>query len=316
MLPDEDLAVPLTDHYGPRVRSVVESVTSDDVVLVGDPAGLEQKLASLGRAGLDRVNVVSDFDRTITRFWNNGRMASSCHGVIDGSSLVSDDFRTRIKNLFDEYYPLEISPDLTPAAREAKMVEWWSRAHNMYIEHGIQLDHLPSMLKESNIALRERADKVISGLANNGVPLYVLSAGISNVIDLFLRQHELHYEDHVGIVANTMHFGRDGKLAGFNEDLIHSMNKNGTMLYKNPVTRDRLDRGKERDHLILLGDNLMDAKMQEGIKAADVIKVGFLNDKVKERINDYSKLFDIVVVNDGSMHVVQSMIEATKNGDI
>lgn len=41
--------------------------------------------------------------------------------------------------------------------------------------------------------------------------------------------------------------------------------------------------------------------MSDGLKFSEVLSVGFLNDRINERLEIYKKTFDVVIVNDGSM---------------
>jgi len=55
-----------------------------------------------------------------------------------------------------------------------------------------------------------------------------------------------------------------------------------------------------RTHCVLLGDGVGDLTMADGL-AVDTLKVGFLNEKVDEKLAQFEKLFDAVVVEDGAM---------------
>ena len=67
-----------------------------------------------------------------------------------------------------------------------------------------------------------------------------------------------------------------GDLIGFENDLIHVFNKNEDAIHDSDYFK-KLD---GRDNVILLGDSLGDLKMAEGANATNLLKIGFLNDKV------------------------------------
>jgi hypothetical protein len=49
---------------------------------------------------------------------------------------------------------------------------------------------------------------------------------------------------------------------------------------------------------ILMGDNLGDLHMADGLSSKEhILSVGFLNDKVEERMGQYLTGFDVVVLN-------------------
>ena len=70
------------------------------------------------------------------------------------------------------------------------------------------------------------------------------------------------------------------------------------------------------NNVILLGDILGDLKMIEGVKHNNVIKICFLNEKVKKRLPEYSKHYDVLILNDGPTTYVNNLInDILKNGN-
>lgn len=62
----------------------------------------------------------------------------------------------------------------------------------------------------------------IFGWKKKQVPVLIASAGLTDIVVETLRMHDLFLEN-VTVRANTMHFGRDGKLERFLETSpVHS----------------------------------------------------------------------------------------------
>ena len=76
----------------------------------------------------------------------------------------------------------------------------------------------------------------------------------------------------VEIVSNQMVFNDEGVLVGFKGECINSTNKN--MYRRSYVTRQR-----SRDNIILIGDNLGDIHMSDGVAFQNQISIGLLNDR-------------------------------------
>lgn len=55
------------------------------------------------------ISLEADFDRTLTKFWVNGRMGYSCHMVIAESDLFSQEYHRKTTELRNRYYPMEAS---------------------------------------------------------------------------------------------------------------------------------------------------------------------------------------------------------------
>ena len=68
-----------------------------------------------------------------------------------------------------------------------------------------------------------------------------------------------------------------GSLVGWQGDLIHTFNKNESAIHKS----DYFEKIVHRDNVILMGDTIGDLRMADGCaKDANILKIGFLNDKV------------------------------------
>lgn len=50
--------------------------------------------------------------------------------------------------------------------------------------------------------------------------------------------------------------------------------------------------------------------MAEGVKDAQVLlKIGFVNDKVEQRLEAYKKVFDVLILHDGSFEFLESLLK-------
>lgn len=76
----------------------------------------------------------------------------------------------------------------------------------------------------------------------------------------------------VEIVSNKMVFDENGVVVGFKGDCINSTNKN---MYR----RSYVNRQRSRDNIILIGDNIGDIHMSDGVAFQNQISIGLLNDK-------------------------------------
>ena len=77
---------------------------------------------------------------------------------------------------------------------------------------------------------------------------------------------------YVEVVSNQMVFDDNDVLIGFEGECINSTNKN--MAHRSYVNRQRT-----RDNIILIGDNLGDIRMSDGVAYQNQISIGLLNDK-------------------------------------
>ena len=51
-----------------------------------------------------------------------------------------------------------------------------------------------------------------------------------------------------------------------------------------------------------------DLHMSDGVNFDEILRVGFLNDKVPERMEEYKQKFDVVLVGDGDLGYVMQLL--------
>lgn len=73
-----------------------------------------------------------------------------------------------------------------------------------------------------------------------------------------------------------MEFDDSDRLVGFHRPLIHTFNKNSSVIPANCI-----DELSHRNNVILLGDSIGDVSMAEGVRrCGNLLKIGFLNEVV------------------------------------
>ena len=176
------------------------------------------------------------------------------------------------------------------------MRDWWMAALAMMQKYGLTDEIIEDIAIRDFLRLRDSAINFFNILANREIPLFILSAGIGNVISKFLKVRSLHTSN-VTITANKLIFNTHGAVAGFCEPVIHSFNK-------------AHHASTPRGCVLILGDTIEDAQMVNDADADCIIRVGFLNESVKENRAAYQHAYDIVICNDASMAPVIELLEA------
>lgn len=67
------------------------------------------------------IQVITDFDATLTKFHVNGKRCDSSYGIIANSPLVPAKLKQEAKELFEKYYPIEINVELTAEEKTPHM---------------------------------------------------------------------------------------------------------------------------------------------------------------------------------------------------
>lgn len=266
---------------------------------------VEEIVSQLIKGSAAKLQVISDFDQTLSRVHKNGEKCTTTYGIFEHSSRISEEYKTQTTTLYNHYHPIEVDPHLTKAEKVPYMIEWYTKCVDMMPSSGITKDSVPDMVADLSVHLRDGCDVLFESLYKHDVPLLIFSAGIGDVLKQVLHRNNLLYPN-VKIIANFMQFNEEKKLIGFKNDLIHTFNKNQSSI----ENHEYFNNVKARNNVILLGDSLGDLDMAAGVKDSDVIlKIGFLNYKIEENLTKYLDTFDIVLSDDQTMEVVIGLLQ-------
>ncbi|XP_068575082.1 cytosolic 5'-nucleotidase 3-like [Cebidichthys violaceus] len=273
-------------------------------VCMRDPQRVQEILDSMVKAGSNTVQVISDFDMTLTRFAYNGKRCPTCHNILDNSKLISNDCKEELKELLNTYYPIEIDSSRSIADKLPLMVEWWTKAHELLVQQEIRKDLLAIVVRESDAMLREGYQLLFDHLYEHSIPLLIFSAGIGDILEEVIRQAGV-FHPNVKVFSNYMDFDESGVLRAFKGELIHIYNKREGAL----LNTGHFQELRTRPNVLLLGDSLGDLTMADGVQDMEnILKIGFLNDKVEERKQSYLDSYDIVLVKDETLEVPNAIM--------
>ncbi|KAF6301945.1 5'-nucleotidase, cytosolic IIIA [Rhinolophus ferrumequinum] len=274
-------------------------------VRIKNPARVEEIICGLIKGGALKLQIITDFDMTLSRFSYKGKRCPTCHNVIDNCKLVSDECRRKLLQLKEKYYAIEVDPTLTIEEKNPYMVEWYTKSHGLLVEQALQKAKLREIVAESDVMLKEGYENFFDKLQQHSIPVFIFSAGIGDVLEEIIRQAGVYYPN-VKVVSNFMDFDDNGVLKGFKGELIHVFNKHNGAL-KNTEYFNQL---KDNSNIILLGDSQGDLRMADGVANVEhILKIGYLNDRVDELLEKYMDCYDIVLVKDESLDVANSILQ-------
>ncbi len=162
--------------------------------------------------------VVIDFDKTITA----SKSLDSWMAIID-FDIYGEDCQKEIEKLNAKYSPIELDYTINKTAKEHYMIEWYQKSMDLLYQYGLSQDNLKKALQKDTLILREGAKDFFKNLYKNKIPVIILSAGIGNVIEEFLKKQEIYF-DNLYIISNFIKF-KNNNMQKFEGQLLHSMNK-------------------------------------------------------------------------------------------
>ncbi|KAI7798399.1 putative cytosolic 5'apos-nucleotidase III-like, partial [Triplophysa rosa] len=253
-----------------QFEKTVIAELSKSSVCMREPERVQEILTSMRNSGSSTLQVISDFDMTLTRFAHNGKRCPTCHNILENGKLISEECKAETA-ASNSPFNTRIHRDKTTQASTTASAGYEEFFHHLNVTR---------------------------------VPLLIFSAGIGDVLEEVIRQAGVFYSN-VKVVSNYMDFDESGVLRAFKGQLIHIYNKREGAL----LNTQHFQELHSRSNVLLLGDSLGDLNMSDGVAdMQNILKIGYLNDKVDERRQSYLNSYDVVLVKDESMDVPNAIL--------
>lgn len=276
-------------------------------IIIPNPKNLDILKKEFSKDGADKIHVLTDFDRTLTKAYVNGIRVPAIISRLRDGGYISKDYTKKAGALADYYHPIELNPNISIEEKKKKMYEWWTKHFDLLIKSGLNKKHIKSIVNEGMIQFREGAEDFLDFLNDKNIPLIIISSGGLGYepIEMLLEKKKKMYNN-THIISNSFKWDKNGKAIGVNEPIIHVFNKDEQSIKDYPTVYDLI---KNKKNVILLGDSLGDLGMITGFNYNNIIKVGFLNENVEENLNLYGKNFDIILTDDSDMNYLNKFMK-------
>lgn len=239
---------------------------------------------------LDKENfyVLSDFDRTLTK----GGSISTWR-VLHETNLLGEAFPIMYDTIHDRTgIDKSFSDEQNSKLYEERFKDYMRLLKDSNFNEKIAKQ---SALK-TGLQLRDGAKEFLREMADLKIPVIIISCSLKNIIEEYLKVQNCYY-DNVYIYANE-----------YNDDLEKCI-YNVT-----PYTKSKINFSEELSNLIknrkyslLFGDITDDVRMARDLE--NTIAIGFLDKHIEENLEEYKKVFDIVLTNQGSFSEIKEYIK-------
>ncbi|XP_033728309.1 7-methylguanosine phosphate-specific 5'-nucleotidase A-like isoform X2 [Pecten maximus] len=284
---------------------MIEELRNQKHVHIRDWDFVKSTIENIAKDGPEKLQVVADFDRTLTKHMNKGTVCATCHRVLEEGDHLPEFFRIKATELRDIYFPLEMNPNVPVSEKIPLMIEWWTKAHDLLATCGITKQSIRKMVETSTVMLRDGCVWLFDHLHALDIPLLIFSAGIGDVLEEVIRIQATHHSN-MKVVSNYMTFDECDRMVGFQGEMIHVYNKNENAIHNS----DYFSNLEKRSNILLLGDGIGDLRMADGAtNMTNKLTIGFLNVKIEESLELYMSKYDIVICADESMDVVNSIMK-------
>ncbi len=274
-------------------------------IIISNPEKFDNLKQILKTEGLDKVHILSDFDRTLTYGSVDGVKTSSIMSLLRDGKHLSSDYVQKAHELFDTYHPIEVDSNIPLEERKDEMREWWQKHNDLLISSGLSLSDLEDIAKNGHLKFREGVLDFLDFLKSKNIPLIIFSAsGCGDAIELFFKKYNKDYSN-IYYLTNKFNWDENGRAISTKGPIIHSLNKDETVLSDIPEIFNII---KDRKNVILLGDSLGDVDMINGFDYDNLIKIGFLNFEYNKNREEYQSNFDVVLEGDGDFSFINNII--------
>ncbi|XP_014279459.1 7-methylguanosine phosphate-specific 5'-nucleotidase A [Halyomorpha halys] len=277
---------------------------NDDKVRMKDKELVISKIKKIKEGGSNKLQIITDFDRTISKHHDNGKPTLSSYCVFEQIPTLPSEFTEGAKNLFNKYRAIEDDPNMSIADKLPHMQEWWSSQDKLFVGLPYEPEKIAQGVIDSCVKLRDHIEECFKILSEKEVPVLVFSAGLGDLVTAILKHYGILY-DNVKVISNFFKVV-DGSIVEFEGQRINVFNKNQHAIENSDYFKSL----SERTNVIVMGDSLGDANMSEGVaEGSNILKIGLLSTHIDDYLPQYLEFFDIVLLDDQTMDVFKGILE-------
>jgi HAD superfamily phosphoserine phosphatase-like hydrolase len=183
--------------------------------------------------------IISDFSKTFT-----DPSCSTTWSVFAKSGLLGSEYTAERNRLYGEYHDFELAGDLE------KTKEWWGKHGELFVTYGLTKELISRIVAdEKYFKPRLGLSEFFKFIQENNISLHIVSSGISQFIEEFLRIHNA--PEGIVVYGNELQL-KDSQVVGFDHSsIITTLNKQDGLISTNT----------DCDKIVLLGDDETDLAM-------------------------------------------------------
>ncbi|MBR3697343.1 MAG: haloacid dehalogenase-like hydrolase [Clostridia bacterium] len=237
--------------------------------------------------------VVMDFDRTITSIFSE----NSWEAILKSKYAKKEHLEIH-KDLYNKYVSYETDTSMDLEYRRKKLDNWYSLILKLFYSYNYNSNVFKKSVENSKLEFRDGAISFFNNLNKKNIPVIIVSAGIENIIKEFFLLNNIDLSN-ISIISNKIDFSIKSSTS-----YVHALNKN-LQVWDEII----INKIKEKKYAVLIGDLISDINMLPDMINKTKIKIGFLDNNIKENIKLYNKIFDIVLTDNTSFDEVGKILK-------
>lgn len=237
--------------------------------------------------------IVIDFDQTIT-----SSMSQNSWDAILKSEYIRKEHLEKHLELQDKYKPIEIDNTLNFEYRKKIVNEWYNLVLELFYKYVEDEEIIRKAVKNSKLEFRKGAKEFLKKMENKNIPVIIVSGGIGNTIQEFLKKENANYNN-IEIISNIIDFHKKKT-----NNIVHALNKSEIIWDKHIMNKIN-----KKEYAILIGDVIADINMLPKENKSTKLTIGFLDNNIENLLEMYKQNFDIVLTNNSTFNKVDKILE-------
>lgn len=298
------------------------------VALVLKSNELQRKIRKFRQDGLNKMQVISNFDGTLTSFTAKDGKSNSLKTtelLEQNQHVMLPDAAKKIRYIRSEYKRrMEAEGKTMSPAERSKALETMMRQVFAVAsqEGGIHMNSIGPAIESQldKVPLREGANDMIAALLFRGIPITIFCSGYGHVCLEVLRRGVPaimgpggNYSPHLKLISNFFKSDETLTIIGMYDQvpLVHDGNKDGRTIMEFLKSSRNEGAIVSRPNAILMGTEMSDLELAKNIPGLEErISIGFLklDEHLLEKLPRYASEFDIVILGDGDLSVVNEFL--------
>jgi len=272
--------------------------------IIVDLVSFESKKKKFIADGPSSIQVVSDFDRTLTTPFYNGQKTNTAISQIRQNNLLGEEYSKKSFALFNKYHAIEVDQSLPVEKKIPLMEEWWSKHLGIIVQYGMTKSIANKIVVIQAKYVRKGFKGFFKSLCSKDIPVLILSSALGDVIEGVLKKHKL-FTKNIHVISNYFSFDSKGNATGYKGKIVHVFNKDESQIKGTPY----FSKIASRRNVVLLGDSLGDLKMVGQIPYDKIIKVGFFAETSGVGLEEFKENFDVVLFGGASLEFVNDLLK-------
>lgn len=276
-------------------------------IIISNKPRFDKIIEEIKKSWKDKIHILSDFDRTLTKNFCNWKNRPSLIWAMRQWGYLWDEYSKKAFELFDYYHPIEIDPKINLEYKKTEMKNWWTKHLKLLLDSKLHNRDIEKVINSWIINFREALIDFFNLLEKNNIPIIILSANWLwwDSIKMYLWKYNL-MKKNIFVISNEFLWDKNWYAIWYKKNIIHVFNKDETLIKNFPKILKKID---SRENIILLWDSIWDIWMIKWTSYKNVLKIWFLNENEDILLEDYKKIYDVIITWDWDFSFVNKILE-------